>query len=369
MRSIIIIGALPSSLLNFRGDLIRDMLKKGWDVTAMASGASALEIKSLARLGVKYIDYPVQRNGLNPVADFRTLLVLRRKFKSIQPDIIFAYTIKPVIWGGIASKSLKKTKFTALITGLGFAFENNGLVKQILTQSIAGLYRWALRHAKNIIFQNEHNRGVFISKKIVSMNNAHVVNGSGVNIDRFPFEPLDSKATVFLLIARLLKDKGIQEYLEAAAKVKKKYPDAVFQLMGPSDPSPNAFPISALKPYIEDGTISYISEQDDVRPYLRDCQIYVLPSYHEGLPRTVIEAMSTGRPIITTDAPGCRDTIIKGEQGYMVPVKNSEALADAMLRMITNRSSWIEMGKSGRQRAEELFNVTKVNETILNILE
>lgn len=368
MSKIIIIGALPMSLLNFRGELLKSCVEKGAEVIAMASGATEDEIAKIELLGVKYIDYPVQRNGLNPVKDIQSYFALKRIFKNEKPDIILAYTIKPVIWGAFAARTLKHTQFHALITGLGFAFQRAGVVKNILVRIISFLYRIALSNAATVIFQNNDNRQVFLDERLTTADKCHLVNGSGVDVQHFKYKNINLEEQRFLLIARLLKDKGIAEYIQAAEEVKKTYPEAIFEILGPEDPSPNGFPMHEIQKYHDLGIISYRGETANVIPYIEACQIYVLPSYHEGLPRTVIEAMSIGRPILTTFAPGCKDTVIESENGFLVPVRNSKALADKMIWFLEHREKWKNMSIRSRELAEEKFDVHEVNKNIFQII-
>lgn len=340
----------------------------GWTVTAMAGGASEEDRAAVEALGVSYRDYPIQRNGLSVKSDLQTFFALRRALADIKPDVVFSYTIKPVIWGGLATRFAGRPKFLALITGLGFTFQKSGFLKSILRGVVSQLYKLSLMGASKVIFQNSDNRQVFESRGLVKPSKAVQVSGSGVNIERYVETPIDTNETKFLLIARLLYDKGISEYIEAAKIVKARYPQARFLLVGPGDPSPNAFPIETVTQLDKEGVIEYLGEAADVRPHLQGCQIYVLPSYHEGLPRTVIEAMSTGRPVITTDVPGCRDTVIEGETGLLVPVKDAVALSEGMMTMIEKREAWQEMGRAGREFAERTFDVNKVNRDLLSYI-
>ncbi|RKQ69086.1 glycosyltransferase involved in cell wall biosynthesis [Litorimonas taeanensis] len=367
-KSIVVIGGLPSSLINFRGDFLRALMADGWTVTAMAGGASEEDRAAVEALGVSYRDYPIQRNGLSVKSDLQTFFALRRALADIKPDVVFSYTIKPVIWGGLATRFAGRPKFLALITGLGFTFQKSGFLKSILRGVVSQLYKLSLMGASKVIFQNSDNRQVFESRGLVKPSKAVQVSGSGVNIERYVETPIDTNETKFLLIARLLYDKGISEYIEAAKIVKARYPQARFLLVGPGDPSPNAFPIETVTQLDKEGVIEYLGEAADVRPHLQGCQIYVLPSYHEGLPRTVIEAMSTGRPVITTDVPGCRDTVIEGETGLLVPVKDAVALSEGMMTMIEKREAWQEMGRAGREFAERTFDVNKVNRDLLSYI-
>lgn len=366
-RKIAVIGALPSSLLNFRGELIKRLAEKNFNVVAMASGALDTEICSIEKIANRYIDYPVTRNGLNPVKDLFTLWSLKRVFSSIRPDIVLAYTIKPIIWGGMAARLTGVPKFFALVTGLGFAFQSGNFMKNLLVRVVTFLYREALKNSAGVIFQNVDNMNTFISKGIVPKEKCYIVSGSGVDLQRFNIEPLPATPK-FLLIARLLVDKGIWEYCNAAAIVKVRYPNAEFHLVGPEDPSPNGIRRDELKALIDQGVVFYHGAVSDVRPFLADCSIFVLPSYHEGMPRSVLEAMAMGRPILTTDVPGCRDTVENGVNGWLVEKANVEQLVARMLWFIENPGAWQEMGENAHKIAINRFDVNKVNLKILKVL-
>lgn len=368
MKKIIVIGAHPKSLVNFRGEFIKLLVKKKYRVIAMASNASLNQISKIESLGAEYIDYPIQRNGLNPLKDIKTYLTLLTIFNKEKPDHIFAYTIKPIIWGAIAAKSLPNSNFHALVTGLGFAFQKGNFVKNFLVTIVSMLYKFSLKNVQTVIFQNNDNRLMFLNKNLVTEQKTTLINGSGVDVRRFQYQPINTNQTKFLLIARLLKDKGIAEYIEAAKLVKEKYPEAIFEILGPEDPSPNHFPMREIKKYHDLDIIKYLGLANNVIPYIEACQIYVLPSYHEGLPRTVIEAMAVGRPILTTNAPGCKDTVIEGENGFLIPIKNSNKLKERMIWFIQNKDQWQDMGKQSRKIAEDKFDVHKVNNSILEIM-
>ncbi|NQY63271.1 MAG: glycosyltransferase family 4 protein [Alteromonadaceae bacterium] len=364
---IIIIGALPSSLINFRGKLLETFVSEDVEFVAMASNATKKEIEQIESLGVRYIDYPVQRNGLNPVNDFKTFKALRRVFKQEKPDVILSYTIKPVIWGGIAARFSCKANFFGLITGLGFAFQKGGLKRNLLTYLVKGLYRFALASSEGVIFQNPDNLNVFVENKIIPKKKTALVNGSGVDLSHFKQVALPVKP-IFLLVARLLGEKGIREYADAARVVKEKYPEAVFQLVGPEDSSPDGIRLDEVNEWKKNGFIDYLGATSDVRPYFANCSVFVLPSYHEGMPRTVLEAMATGRPILTTNVAGCRETVINGQNGYLVAKQNVEQLAERMIWFIENQHKWQAMADKSRQMAIERFDVHKVNEQLLKIM-
>jgi len=364
----IIIGALPESLVNFRGDLIKALSKK-CKVIAMASSTVQSVSNTLSSIGVDFESFPIQRNGLNPIVDFKTYLSLRKSFVKNKPSIILAYTIKPIIWGGLASRACPNTKFFALVTGLGFAFQGGSLKRNILSSMVTFLYKQSLKTAEKVIFQNTDNLEVFVSRGIVPRGKCVTVNGSGVDIEKFAFTPLpSSKQTVFLTIGRLLGEKGFREYAQAAKIVKQHYPEAIFQLQGPTDPSPDGLKIEEVEKWQEEGLIEYLGSTDDVRPSIKACHVYVLPSYHEGMPRTVLEAMSIGRPILTTDVPGCRETVIEGENGYLVPKQDAKALAERMIWFIENSQKRGGMGIKSRELAEQKYDVHKVNAELMEIM-
>jgi glycosyltransferase involved in cell wall biosynthesis len=365
---VLLIGSLPSSLYNFRGQLILCLKKSRLHVCALASGAAPDDIAAINLLGASYINYSVSRNGLNPVEDLKTFWSLRNIFKRQAPDIILAYTIKPIIWGGLASRFVPKGRFYALVTGLGFAFQRGSWKKNLLIKLVAFLYKVALKKSEKVIFQNPDNRQVFIDLGIVPESKACIVNGSGVDASHFDVKPL-SDQPIFLLIARLLGDKGIREYIEAAGRVKEKYPEAVFQLVGPEDPSPDGITLAELSCLNAKQSVDYLGATKDVRPFIEASSIFVLPSYHEGLPRTVLEAMATGRPILTTDVPGCRETVVNNKNGWLIEKANAEQLAEKMLWFIENQKEWQRMAEASRAMVEDKFDVHKVNKALMEIMK
>ncbi|UKA06992.1 glycosyltransferase family 4 protein [Photobacterium damselae subsp. damselae] len=364
---IVLIGALPSSLYNFRGNLIESVSGKGYKITAMASGANRSEISRIRSMVNIYIDYSVSRNGLNPILDMRTLVSFIYHFRHLTPNTVLAYTIKPIIWGGLAAKFTNIPSFYAMVTGLGYAFQKGGVAKNLLNALVKFLYRSALKKSKGVIFQNRDNMQVFIDEGIVPQDKCFLVNGSGVDLSHYQVSPLVSKPH-FLLIARLLGDKGIREYAKAAEIVKQQYPEAIFELVGPEDPSPDGIKLDEVNKWVSSGAIEYSGATTDVRPFIEKCSIYVLPSYHEGMPRTVLEAMAMGRPILTTDVPGCRETVVNGENGWLVEKANVEQLAERMVWFIENQNQWSVMGKKSHTMANEKFDVHKVNADILKIM-
>jgi len=366
VSKILLIGTSPISLINFRKELIKSLIVNGHQVIVMVSKFTSTEVENIKNLGVEYIDYSVERNSLNPLADLKTLLNFIKVFTSENPGIVLAYTIKPVVWGGLASR-LFKFNFYALITGLGFAFQGDSFKRKFLTKLVVFLYKAALKKSKAVIFQNTDNRDVFVSKGIVELSKTHVVNGSGVDLEKYSVENLPRGGIKFLCLSRLLSEKGLREYAEAAKIVKNKFPDVEFNLIGPEDSSPDAILLNEVDTWSD--YINYKGSTDDVRPYIKDSHVYVLPSYHEGLPRSTLEAMSMGRPVLTTNAVGCKETVEEGINGFKVPVKSSEALAKKMIWFIENSDQIEKMGIESRKMAEDKFDVHKVNKEMLKIME
>jgi glycosyltransferase involved in cell wall biosynthesis len=367
---VIIIGALPESLLNFRGNLIKDIYALGHEIIAMAAPTSEEKIAEIEALGCKFVPLPIKRNGLNPIADITTFLSLINAFRKHQPDIIFAYTIKPVIWGGIAARIFSKGRFFALITGLGFAFQKGNFKRSIINLLVTNLYKLSLKNALKVIFQNPDNLQTFIDNNIVKREFTCRVQGSGVDINHFKKVPLtDNTYPTFLTIARLLGDKGIREFVFAAQTVKKKYPQTRFQILGPEDPSPDGIPLTEVMQWHNNKKIDYLGSTEDVRPFIHQCDIFVLASYHEGMPRTVLEAMSIGRPIITTDVPGCKETVQNGINGFLVRKADAKDLSDKMLWFIENQQQWHEMAEQSYLKVQKQFTVDQINRELIDILQ
>lgn len=366
MRTILINGSYPDSLVNFRGDMIRDMIALGHEVHVSAPDIDAKTRAGLDALGARPHSLSLERSGLNPFADlryFREMLALIRK---VGPGLVVNYTIKPNIWGSFAAR-MAGVPACSMVTGLGYVMIEGAGLKRRLVQGVAKrLYAAALAGNRAVIFQNDDDVADFVRAGIVDPAKVRTVRGSGVNLAHFDPRPLPPEP-VFLMIARLLKTKGVREYAAAASAVKRLHPRARFLLVGMSDAGPDGIPESETGDW-RDAGIEYLGPQSDVRPAIAGASIYVLPSYREGTPRSVLEAMAMGRPIITTDVPGCRETVRAGENGLLVSARNSAALADAMIRLIEKPDERATMGRASLAMARELFDVGKVNQTLFRHL-
>lgn len=367
MFKIMIIGGIPESLVNFRGDLIRSWCALGHQVVALSAPASESLVEAIKLTGARFRPIPIRRASLNPLSDFKALASMVKMVREEKPDKIFSYTIKPVIYTAFSLMVTGvKAEYYPMITGLGYTFSGTGLKRSLLNKVSVLLYRLALKRSRITFFQNSEDLQLFENIKIISPDKETVVtNGSGVNIGIFNFcKATNDQELSFLLIGRLLFSKGLREYVEAAQIIKVRHPHITFKLLGALDPSPDSIGQADLKNWQTEGLFDYFPQADDVRSYLKDCSVYVLPSYREGTPRSVLEAMAMGRPIITTDAPGCRETVEDGVNGFLVPVKDSKALAEAMERFIKNPALVEQMGRESRRIAEEKYDVHKVNEVI-----
>lgn len=369
----LIIASLAHSLIGFRKPLIIALLNKGLEVHVAAPEllTDQTVMSEMNALGVISHDISMQRTGMNPVTDLRALFMLWDLMRKIKPHYVLGYTIKPVIYGMLAAWMARVPQRFALITGLGFAFTGEEDSQRKRVRAVAqGLYRKALRHCQVVFFQNPDDEALFRQLNIVSaQTNTCVVNGSGVDVSEFAVAPFVEKApTRFLLIARLLGDKGVREYAQAASQVKQLYPDVQFDLVGGLDVNPTSISQAELDEWVAAGTVNFLGRLNDVRPAIQACAVYVLPSYREGTPRTVLEAMAMGRAVITTDAPGCRETVIDGENGFLIPVRNADALAKAMLRFIEQPELVAQMGQRAREIAEEKYDVHKVNAQMLTAM-
>ena len=368
MARVVIFGSLPASLITFRGHLINELVEQGHEVIACAGGKADDVALKLANIGVNYHAVRMRRTGTSPLADLLLLASLVRLFRAIKPEIILGYTIKPVIYGSLAAYVAKVPRIFSMITGLGYAFSEADLRSRTIGRIVQVLYRSVLHTNERILFQNPDDRRLFLDKELIKEEQSFLINGSGVDVDEFFPDPFP-KTVSFLLIARLIRDKGIVEYVEAAEALRRKYPEVRFRLVGMYDDNPTAISKEEVAGWVENGSIEFLGSMDDVRPALAECSVFVLPSfYREGIPRTLLEALAAGRPVITTNAPGCRETVDEGRNGYLVPLRDVESLILAMETFIKNPESIPEMGQRSRQIALEKYDVRKVTATILDAL-
>jgi len=311
------------------------------------------------------VEIPINKNGTNILEDIKYCFKLKKLMQEQHPDIVLGYTVKPVVYGSIAAKLAGVKNINCLITGGGYTLTATSLKARVLGVIVRTLYKIGLGCANTVIFQNKDDLNEFVSRKLVAASKCRLVAGSGVDLNRFAVADFPTQTTFFML-SRLLKSKGVLEYLKACEIVKKRYPDVRFTLLGKYEHNmQDAIEETYVENLITDGVIERFGETYDVSPYYRACSVYILPSYREGTPRTVLEAMSMGRPIITSDAPGCRETVIDGETGFLIPIKDVDALVEKMCFFIENQEEIPKMGAASRAFCEQRFAVEKVNKQML----
>jgi glycosyltransferase involved in cell wall biosynthesis len=325
-KKVCVIAGYAPSILNFRKELILEIAKT-CDVFVCAPFITTELKTSIENLGAVLLDARMSPESMNPFTNISYLYALFSHFKAVKPDVVLSYTIKPVIWASIAAKLAGVSYISSIVTGLGYSFtELDSLKRRIINKLVCRLYKWALSFNQMVFFQNKDDRSIFQDKKILGHTPSLIINGSGVNLAHFYHCEHYPEQISFLMMGRLLKDKGIYEYIEAARRIHSQYKNITFDLMGWIDNNPSSITPEELTAWCDDGVVNFLGKLEDVRHSLQASSVFVLPSYREGTPRSVLEAISMGRPIITTDAPGCRETVAQGVNGYLVPVKNVDRL-------------------------------------------
>jgi glycosyltransferase involved in cell wall biosynthesis len=364
-RKVLLLGSYAPSLINFRGRLIAALVERGHEVFAAAPDIDPDVAAGLRAIGATPVPVVLGRTSLNPLATWRSGRQLNALVRRLAPDVMIAYTIKPVVLGAAAARAAGVPCFAAMITGMGYPFLGGLNPKRVAIRLVAMLmYRRALAASQLVIFQNEDDRKDFRRLHLLpAARPSVVVNGSGVDLDHFEPRPVPGEIS-FLMIARFLRDKGIGEFGAAAARLKAEFPHIRIRLAGWLDESPDSISRAELDAIIAGG-VEDLGQLADVRPAIAQSSVYVLPSYREGTPRTVLEAMAIGRAVITTDAPGCRGTVVDGENGFLVPVGDADALYAAMRRFVDEPGLAQGMGAASLRLVREKFDVEIVNATIL----
>jgi len=355
-----------NSLINFRGHLIKKFIKNQFDVYANCPNITDQNYKILTSWGVKLVSSDIQRKNINVISSLIELFQLISNLKKIKPNIIFSYTHKPLLVGALAGYLSRVPMIVSLVTGTGHLFDANNL--RTKTRKFFGLklFKIALKISNKIIFQNPDDLKLFLDLNLATKDNCSIVNGSGVDLDAFPYTPLPHKKT-FLCLARLIASKGLIEYANAARSIKQTYPEYNFLLGGPIDHHSDSISLEDVLSWKKEYGVEYIGNISNPAEAIQQCDIYVLLSYNEGTPRSVLEALSIGRPIITTDTSGCRETVIHGKNGYLATVKDYCSSAYFMEEII--KSDLNAMSMESRRLAELKYDVHKVNNQIFRILE
>jgi len=363
-RRVVLAGNSSWNIVNFRGGLIHALKAAGYEPMVIAPVDPAAE-QRMADMGVERIVIGMERSGLNPFAELRLMLTYRRLLKNLRPIAYLGFTIKPNIYGGIAAR-LTGVPLIANISGLGTVFLKRGWLQALVSR----LYRFAFKRAVVTFFQNPDDLAVFVDRGLVNQAQARLLPGSGVDLERFqPAPPMPGPDT-FLFVGRLLGDKGVREFVEAARIVQSEVPEARFQLLGPIDEgNRSAVTKREVDHWVAEGTVDYLGAAEDVRPYIGRATAVVLPSYREGLPRSLLEAAAMARPLIASDVPGCRELVEPGVNGFLCEVRNASSLAKALkMIMKTSGEARSRMGEASRQMVERHYSQTVVISAYLDVL-
>ena len=371
---IIIIGTVASSFYGFRSDLIKELINRGHQVFAFTSDDTKDDLSKIKALGAIPIVYDLSRNGLRPLSDIKSTYELSKKIKEISPDLVLSYFSKPVIFGTLAAKIAKVPKVIGMLEGLGYTFTEQPKETSKKTELIKNvqvlLYKIALPKLDKIIFLNPDDPKDLLDKHDIRVKKVRVLGGIGLNLNDYSYTGIYPSQPTFIFVARLLAEKGIHDYIAAAKIVKNKYADAKFIVLGSIDKEAlGALTESELKQFTEANIIEYPGHVNNVSEWIKNSSVFVLPSYYrEGVPRSTQEAMAIGRAVITTDVPGCRETVMDGVNGFLVEKWNPQALAQKMIYFIEHPEEIKKMGYESYKIAQEKFDADKVNKRLINML-
>lgn len=371
---VVLIGTVASSFLGFRADLIKSLLEQKHTVYAFTSEYSKEELRLIESLGALPITYELNRGGINPLADIKATYQLSKKVKEIAPDIVFSYFSKPVIFGTLAAKIAKVPIIIGMLEGLGYTFTEQPSKVSRKTQAIKkaqiSLYKIALPQLDKIIFLNIDDPKDLLDKYSIKVKKVEVLGGIGLNLEDYPYSNVYPDIPTFIFVARLFAEKGIHDYIAAAKIVKDKYADAKFIVLGSIDKEAlGALTEAELKQFTEANIVEYPGHVNDVPKWIANSSVFVLPSYYrEGVPRSTQEAMAIGRAVITTDVPGCRETVVDGINGFLVEKWNPQALAEKMIYFIEHPEQIKKMGYESYKIAQDKFDADKVNKRLINML-
>ena len=374
IKTIVMIGTTAACFYGFRSELIKNLNLKNITVYAFTTDNDALELEKISVLGAIPISYQLNRGGLNPLADMLATYKLAQQIKQLKPDLVFSYFSKPVIFGTLAAKIAKVPKIIGMLEGLGYTFTDqpNGLSsKTKLIKAIqVFLYKLALPKLDQLILLNHDDKTDLLINNDIEVKETYILGGIGLDLNQYKYSPVTKDLPIqFLFIGRLLKEKGIHDFIAAAQIVKEKFPQTTFTVLGGIDEANlGALTQGELTQYIDQNVIDYPGHVENIAEWIKQSHVFVLPSYREGVPRSTQEAMAIGRPVITTDVPGCRDTVIDGVNGFLVPKWNPQALAEKMIYFIEHPEQVRMMGDQSHKIAIEKFDAEKVNQRLLEIL-
>lgn len=368
MKKFILVSPKNRSAYNFRGDLIKDIQNLGFEV--VVTGPNKEGIDKIQALGARFIEVPVNKNGINPFADIAYCLKLRKIFKKEKADAVMGYTIKPVIYGSLAGWLAGVKNRTAMVTGAGYLFASKTLKAQIIKRVSFVLYKMGLGAAHKVIFQNIDDLNEFVENRLVKKEKCYVVNGSGVNMTKY-MPSAYPETPAFFFLGRLVNAKGGMDFVKAAKIVKEKYPNVRFMILGKLEKNlPDAISAEDLMPFVHDGTVELFPETDNIAQYYAMTSVFVLPTaYREGTPRVILEALASARAVITTFTPGCKETVVDGKNGFFVPIHNPEAIAEKMIYFIENPKEIEYMGLASLELCKNKYEISIINKRMLEIMD
>ena len=366
-KTIVFICGNADSLVRCRSEFVAEFQAKGYSVTVFSGEVSPSFKVKLLEMNVRYEEINLNRKSVNILDSLSSIIDIYKKLKQISPEYVFSFTHKSVVLGSICAYLSRVPKIYSMITGTGHIFDNHTLQEKLRRFLGFAGFKLALYLNKKVFFQNPDDQNLFIKYKLIKKDACVRVNGSGVNLDTFSEVPLPDKP-IFLCMARLIESKGLIEYAEAAKILRKKYPEAEFLLAGFPDDHKDSIDESTIKKnWYDDYGVNFIGLSTNPYETIASSSVYVLLSYNEGTPRSVLEAMSMGRSIITTDVPGCRETVQNNTSGYLVNVRDPKTAAEAMEKLM-NSEHRKKMGKASRKFCESKFDVNKVNLTLVNTM-
>ena len=360
-KHILMICVSSQGVINFRSGLIKKLISAGQKVSVIAfDNKFQNDVESL---GCDFYVINDNNRSTSPIK----ILTLKNKYvkliETIKPDVVFTFMLKPNIFGVLASKKMKVKAIYSMVEGVGDAFIMSSIKWKVIRFVIRILYKRSFKYVDKVFFLNDDDKNDFINMKLVTHEKCIIINGIGVNLEKFSYSECVNKHS-FLMVARMLKTKGIYEYCECARRIKKIFPEVEFKYLG----AEGNVSIHDIQEYINDGSIKYLGTTKDVRPYLNECSALILPSYREGVPMSIMEALAIGRPIITTDVPGCKETVIDGYNGYLVEKGNVDQLVEKVKYIIENTDIYTVFGYNSRVYAENKFDQNKINNQIIEVI-
>lgn len=367
-----IIGNSAQSILSFRASLVRRLIEQGHKVQAFAPDYTPRSRAAVTEMGVEPIDFRLQRSGTNPVADAWTIISLQWKLRRTRPDAVLCYFMKPAIYGTIAATLAGVPRRIVMLEGLGYGFaEDAGKLwhRRILASAMKALLRFSLIRADRTLVLNNEDRQFVTDDVGIPGRLVDNMGGIGVELDQFTPAPVREHAQVFALAARLIAEKGVHQYVDAAREIKRYHSDATFLLLGEIDDNPTSLRTEDIAAWVAEGIVEWPGRVSDIQSWLKKCDVFVLPSYYrEGVPRSIQEAMALGRAIVTTEHVGCRDTVEEGVNGYLIPTRNVDQLVKALTTLIGTPGLAIRMGAASRQLAEKRFDAKRADELLIDLL-